>query len=222
MSELSNDTIRLLLFLLPGFLAAWVFYGLTSHKKPDKFERVVQALIFTLLVQAVVTLEKWGWGVAQKSVAVVGPWSPSTDIVAASLTALALGVLFAWLSNRDSLHSWMRDRGLTTRTSHPSDWHGVFSENREHFVVLHMSDERRLFGWPETWPSESADGYFYIQQASWEGPGDSVPLTGVDGVLVNAKDVKWVEFVGRPTSKPDELAPSPGVLMPEGRKTQGG
>ena len=45
--------MAVLTFLLPGFVAAAVFYSLTSHPKPSNFERVVQALIFTIVVEAV-------------------------------------------------------------------------------------------------------------------------------------------------------------------------
>ncbi|WP_425032221.1 hypothetical protein [Pelagibius sp.] len=59
MDSINEDIVGLLQYLLPGFLAAWVFYGLTAHQKPSQFERVIQALIFTLIVQAIVSLEKW-------------------------------------------------------------------------------------------------------------------------------------------------------------------
>ncbi|MDP9620179.1 hypothetical protein [Stenotrophomonas geniculata] len=55
MDTLFNNATTLLTYLLPGFLAAWVFYGLTSHPKPPQFERTVEALVFTFAVQALVT-----------------------------------------------------------------------------------------------------------------------------------------------------------------------
>lgn len=47
---------RVLVFLLPGFVAAAVFYSLTSHPKPGAFDRVIQALIFTVVGQSLVVL----------------------------------------------------------------------------------------------------------------------------------------------------------------------
>ena len=37
-------------------MAAAIFYSLTSHPKPGAFDRVVQALIFTVIGQAIVAL----------------------------------------------------------------------------------------------------------------------------------------------------------------------
>ncbi|SUP44184.1 Uncharacterised protein [Vibrio furnissii] len=60
MENLTNDIITLLQYLLPGFVAAWMFYSLTSYPKPSQFERVVQALIFTIFIQAIVVVIEYG------------------------------------------------------------------------------------------------------------------------------------------------------------------
>ena len=51
MAEFSTDLISIVEQLLPGFLVAWIVYGLTAYSKPAPFERIVQALIFTILVR---------------------------------------------------------------------------------------------------------------------------------------------------------------------------
>lgn len=59
MPELAKDTVALFAYLLPGFVTAWVIYGLTSQTKPSQFERVVQALIFTFIIQASMPIVEW-------------------------------------------------------------------------------------------------------------------------------------------------------------------
>ena len=44
MPEISKDLVSLLQYLLPGFLVAWVIYGLTSHEKPVQSERIIHQL----------------------------------------------------------------------------------------------------------------------------------------------------------------------------------
>ena len=44
MTDWANNTIEVLNFLVPGFIAAAVYYGLTSAPKPNTFERLIQAL----------------------------------------------------------------------------------------------------------------------------------------------------------------------------------
>ena len=52
----SSEIVGILTFLLPGFIAAEVFHSLTSHPKPGVFDRIVRALIFTLIGQAITEL----------------------------------------------------------------------------------------------------------------------------------------------------------------------
>lgn len=82
MPELSKDVVALLQYLAPGFLVAWVYFGLTSHVKPSQFERVVQALVFTVAVQALVAIEQWAAGVVGANVVVLGEWTAASSLVA--------------------------------------------------------------------------------------------------------------------------------------------
>lgn len=192
--ELARNFILLITYLLPGFLAAWVFYGLTSHPKPSQFERVVQALIFTFIIQTLIPPCRW---LLEQigSVAPIRPWDSVAEGLASLLLAILFGALLAYMTNTDTVHKWLRGKGFTTRTSHPSEWYYVLSE-KVMFVILHLHDGRRLYGWPKEWPVESDKGQFYIMLPSWiEENGDQIDLSPVDGVLISAKDVKWIEFI---------------------------
>lgn len=200
MPELSKETAALLNFLLPGLLAAWVFYGLTSYTKPSQFERVIQALIFTFLVQAILPLMQWLLESIGNKFA-IRPWDSASETLASASVALLLGASLAYSTNKDSFHKWTRDNGFTKRASHPSEWHGVFSERQNH-VVLHLTDERRLSGYPKVWPSEPEKGHFFIVQPAWlTDTGEHDLLSDIEGLLVNTKDVKWIEFIDQPKEK---------------------
>ena len=196
-AELSKDLISLLQYLLPGFLVAWVYYGLTSHQKPSQFERVVQALIFTLVVRVAVFAEK---GILQffGQWMAIRPWDEHADLICSLTSALALGFAVAFVINTDRFHRLLRERGVSKRSAHPSEWYGTLVKYPR-YVVLHLKDERRLYGWPEVWPSDPDKGHFYITFPSWIVEGDKEnSLEEVEGMLVNAVDVKWVEFVSEP------------------------
>lgn len=193
MENLASDLVQLLRYLLPGFLAAWVFYGFTSFVKPSQFERVVQALIFTLIVQIGVYLYK-ATAFYLSKYWILGSWSTDTELVVSVVIAAILGLLFAYFANNDKFHSIIRKIGASKETSYPSEWYGEFS-NKVTYVVLHLDGERRLYGWPKEWPSNPEKGHFSIQQASWLIDGKETPLTGVDTILIPARDVQMVEFM---------------------------
>lgn len=192
MDNLFSEATPLLTFLLPGFLSAWIFYGLTSHPKPSQFERTVEALVFTFVVHAATKLMElicqvvgrmWSWGA----------WDSTSQLVWSVVLAALLGTAVAAAVNRDTFHSWLRMRGFTSRTSHPSEWFCVL-DSHPAYVVLQLPDGRRLTGWPKEWPVNPSSGQFYIQMPAWitEG-GDPVDLLALDGILIHATDVRWVE-----------------------------
>lgn len=192
---LSGNIIDLVIFLLPGFVCAWVFYGLTSHPKPHQFERLVQALIYTFLVRGLVIATEWILNIIGNNWFSIGEWDDSSDTFVSLVFALLMGGFFAYLVNADVLHRHLRRFKLTSRTSHPSEWFYIFSE-KVTFVILHMKDGRRLYGWPKEWPLEPGNGQFYIMLPAWILPdGNQQDLPELDGVLVRAEDVKWVEFL---------------------------
>lgn len=193
MPEISKDVISLLIFLMPGFLTAWVIYGLTSHIKPIQFERVIQALIFTISIKALVFIEQklaewlgiyFNWG----------KWTEDSRLIAALISAILLGLLISKLVNEDYLHNFFRRWGFTNRSSHPNEWSDVLSKFPR-YVVLHLTGERRLYGWPEVWPSDPKNGHFFIISPAWLNDSDTQDITGVDGVLIDAKNVEWIEVM---------------------------
>jgi hypothetical protein len=193
MPEFSKEIVSLLNFLLPGFLTAWVIYGLTNHEKPNQFERTIQALIFTAAIQAGVWLVKESL-IFLGGLYTIATWGEYSEILTSYSIAMALGLLAAKSIQDDTIYSWLRIRGLTGKSSHPNEWNYLFSQP-PCFVVLHLEGERRLFGWPEVWPSKPNEGHFFIVYPSWQTDDGVIELGAVEGILINAKDVKWVEFI---------------------------
>lgn len=194
MDDLAPNVLSLFEYLLPGFLAAWIFYGLTSFPLPSQFERVIQALIFTLIIQSCVygiealflrVGESWSLGV----------WDAQLGTFFSVILAVLLGILFSYFANSDKFHSLMRKAGVTKETSYPSEWFGEFSK-KVTFVILHLTDERRIYGWPVEWPTSPQKGHFSVAQAAWiDNNNEEIPLTNLDSILIAASDVKWVEFM---------------------------
>lgn len=195
MPELSKETLGLLQFLLPGLLAAWVFYGLSTHQKPAQFERVIQALILAFIVRALVPVFRFALELIGKMYA-FAEWDQSAELLWSALISVGIGFAFAYFTKTDYLHAWLREKKLTTRSAAPSEWASVFA-SKPSWVVFELVDSRRLMGWIKQWPlSASNGGHFLITDPCWidENGEEQVP-TGVGAMLIATADIRWVEFL---------------------------
>ncbi|HEY3383465.1 MAG TPA: DUF6338 family protein [Vicinamibacterales bacterium] len=190
----SKTIIDVLTYLLPGFITAALVYNLTPVPRLVPFERVVQALIFTILVQVAVLVVRTALLALGVRVGVLGAWTEEARLVWSVLVAIGLGLSVAWATNTDRIHGLLRRCGITHQTSFSSEWYGALSQNAG-FVVLHIKGERRLYGWPEEWPSTPDKGHFVVAQAEWLDGDNRIELTGVHRILVRADDVEMVELM---------------------------
>ncbi|HHP5406042.1 TPA: DUF6338 family protein [Aeromonas veronii] len=190
-----KDIIPLIMFLVPGFLAAWVFYSLTPYEKPAPFERIIQALVFTLITQiASISIKYIALTIGK--IQSFGLWNTTSDTLASTFSAVLIGFTFSYYANNDKFHKKLRSLGITNETSYPSEWHGTFSsDDGVTYIVLHLNDNRRLMGWPREWPVNPKDGYFKIEDPMWIVENGNIDLASLQCILINVLDVKWVEFL---------------------------
>ena len=193
MFDVPRDLLGVLYQLLPGFFAAGIFYTLTAHPKGNTFERSVQALIFTAIIQGFVALTAmffmWcghhvHWG---PHLLVLGYWTETSSLLWSFLFAIVLGVLASRNANCTTrVFALLRACAGSRRTASPSQWYSAFQQYKR-YIILHLEGERRLKGWAEEWPDESDKGHFIIDQPVWVlDDGTDVELVQVKKMLVPA------------------------------------
>ena len=193
MNWASGEIVGVLTFLLPGFVAAATFYALTSHPKPGAFDRVVLALILTLICKLITDFVVSVPIDAENGVATAETTEPAISII----VAVILGLCVSGISNTDILHRCFRWLRITRETSFPSEWYSTFARYGENaYIVLHLQDGRRLYGFAEEWPSEPKDGHFRIAEAEWlDDKNERIALAGVSAVLIPATEIAMIEFL---------------------------
>ena len=211
MSWASSEIVEVLTFLLPGFIAAGIFFPLTSHPKPSPFASVIHALIFTMIVQVIVfllPLEGLAEWLGTNSGETVETDRNSdgvnfglTEVIVSVPIAVLLGLLASYVTNHDYLFAALRWIRATRETSYPSEWYSSFVNHENTYVVLHLNGQRRLFGWLEEYPSSPDHGHFRIAEASWLTGDGEVALPNVTAIVVPVDQVEMVEFVQPETKK---------------------
>jgi hypothetical protein len=194
MGETSKDVLTLLMQLMPGFLTAWVVYGLTTYTKPGQFERVVQALIYSFIDNAIVAIFERTALFIGKFVS-VGVWDGSAQLIASGIVAIVVGVMLSYFMTNDSFFKIARRLQLTSRTPYPSEWYGAFA-TEPRYLVLHLAGSRRISGYPIEWPTEPTAGHFRLTDAAWINDDNSETLLDADqSILIEAKQVEMVELL---------------------------
>lgn len=191
----TSDIYALLWKLLPGLLASTVFLSLTAHPRRDVFDRVVSALIFTLLAQLAVSALKGGLVALNSKCFSFGEWTPTSELAWGAVSGVALGVLWAHLVNNGWPHRLFAKLGTTKRTSAPTEWFQAHSK-WERYVVLDLKNGRRLFGWPFLWPDHPESGHFVLQDPAWLlRDGSEIRMHEIEAMLVTVSDVASVSFL---------------------------
>lgn len=205
-AKVSEKVLTLVYELLPGFLAAWIFHGLTSHPKASEFERIVQAFVFTGIVKCLVmVLKSWLFK--------IGRWWPfcgqwlteqdgfNADVIASFSTAVALGLVVSVAANKDVVHSWLRARGWTLRTSKPSELVNALDKGKG-YITLNMKNGDLINGWKNEFPDDE-DGYYVVDEPQLMKDGkETIDRRHIERMIVPAKEVLYVQ-VQRQVSKPD-------------------
>lgn len=202
----SNDIVQLVVAMFPGFLAIAVSETLTLSRKYTPFERVVQALLYTFLSGAIWSLavficNSYALGYDAAIGALHRPWLPSkeAEFWGTGASALALGVLAAWVINDGRVSAWIRHPklGLTKAGPGAPVWYHAFQQLGT-WVVIHLKDGRRLYGWPENYSPTPESGHIRLSQAEWltDAGAAHEQRDGFEiAMLVNVADIEIVEFL---------------------------
>lgn len=194
MEDLFGSAVPVLLLVLPGFLATFIFYWLSDTPKPGQFERIIQALIGTAIIQffvryieiAALWIGKW-YSIGEWNNEVLSLWSTGL--------AVLMGLALAYAGNNDVLYSLCRKLNLTHRSSDVSDWNFAHRTLKDRSIVLQFVDGRRLAGYPRSWPADPEKGHYLMQLPTWIVNNAYEPAVGIEFMLISSTDVLWTEFL---------------------------
>lgn len=135
------------------------------------------------------------WLVVDRLRWVGGDWGVGLSVAGAVVFALVV----VGVSNNDLAHRVFRRMRVTRENSYSSEWYSAFTKNQDCYVVLHLTGNRQLYGWPSEWSSDPDKGHIRITDGEWVGDSGVSPETETDhkvrAYLIPVKDVEMVEFI---------------------------
>lgn len=221
-----QDLIPILVFLLPGFVSSGIVSLLVIRKPQEAFGRVVEAVIFTALNLAVFFVAK---AVLARLAALNLTLRHFLTIdshrffTAGNLTLLGLcaaGIGLAWSieANNQWLFRVLQWSGVTSKSTKPSIWVDVLSEQRNRYAVVHLKDGRRLLGWVSRYSDDAGDRALFLEQASWlTDDGGFINDPRINVLVDHETGISFIEFVEpreEPTTREDITAATAAAARP--------
>lgn len=204
MNELITTLEPTIKLLLPGFLAAWIYHAFSPFKPQSQFDRVINALILTFLIQL-------GIGLIEKLALTLGgfyslgEWSDDVELAWTALCSVIIGLTFSYFSHNDAFHDVLRKLKLSSKTSYPSEWYGLALEELtkpDAWILLQLDDGNRVAGWAERWPTETKAGQFVLAWPYLMQDTKAARMENVNVIVIEASNVKWIEILNPQWNKP--------------------
>jgi len=204
------EALGLFLVLLPGFTCAYFAQYLTVRRKQSDLERVVEALLFSVILY-LVTLPFFGytlpvkWHSTSSDSGLFQVELAWTHLVALALSSLVLGVLYAANVNHDWLMQFFRWIHVTERTARSSIWNDVFEEIPRGFVQVGLEGDIRVVGWLRYYSDEADEASLFLERAAWyDKDGNENVVDGPGILLTKQVGIQYILFLNWETIVPDD------------------
>lgn len=187
--------IPILLFLLPGLVTTGVVNALVVRKPKDAFDKIIEALIFTMLNIALFVAVRWLLELIPKIQFARDNFYTVGNISLITGCSITVALVTAAEMNNEWLLQKLRNWRITRKTAKPSTWIETLAQSQR-FVVVHLTDGRRVYGWPTFYSDTAEERAIYLESASWLGDDNEVlndPLISI--LLDKDSGISFIEFV---------------------------
>lgn len=196
--EITLETINILFFLIPGFISSFIIDSIIVRKESSTVKRIIESLIFTfiiyLITNAISGIELFA-SLSSKDGQTVFSFSQNNKfLLTLSLTSLLLPIFIGTVLYHDYHMAILRFLKITDKTSRDTTWQDVFVENKK-FIVIHLKDERRIFGWPMYYSNVPENGIIYLYEPSWIDDENNYIECGTHGILIKSEEIQFIEFL---------------------------
>ena len=190
------QALQVLIFLIPGLISSTVLNALVVRKKEQKeLERVIEALIFSMLIytfysivhgRSPVVLDQTANTITYSYDVVSFLWLVSISIV--------VPVVLSFLITNDWHMKLARALRISRRTARSSVWFDVFYDLKKH-IVIDFENGRRIYGWPMYYSDNPGEPYIFLYRPHWIEE-DKFIDTGLFGILITPEQkIEAIEFL---------------------------
>ena len=197
-----KELVQVIIFLLPGFLTAKVIDLLVIRRALDSFDKVVQAVVFTFVNMIGFNLLRFAIEHFEgKQLFNRHDFFTAGNLGLMVLCSVSVGFLCAFEMNKEPVLKTIRKWGWTKKTYKPGVWTETF-QFAEKFVVVHLQDGRRVYGWPRFYSDQDNERALFLEEASWLNDQNGLLNDPRISIFLDEKSgIQLVEFLDFQTTE---------------------
>lgn len=199
--------LQILLFLLPGFLSLTISRSIVTFRSHDVTDRVIHALIFSLVNAALYSILAYGINTArpgtlnpltaiqlQDKAIRFGDFFAVQNIITVVLVASFSGLVHAASLEKGWLFAFLRKIRVTGKTGKADVWSDTFSYMKGSWVRIRLEDGNLVQGWAKYYSDTSEKMELFLMDVTvYDSTGEVVG--GMPGMLITDKTViTTIEF----------------------------
>jgi hypothetical protein len=190
-----KDLLPILVFLLPGFVSTGIVGMLVIRKPKETFDKIVEAFILTTVnLVLFVVLQSVLRRIPHLKFDTHDFFTPS-NLLLMTFCSVAIGVGWAAEATNDWLFTRLRKWGITKKTTHVSTWNETFHGEKK-YVVVHLTDSRRMYGFPTYYSDDPAERAIYLTDASWLLEGNKLHNNPTINIFLDKESgIELIEFL---------------------------
>lgn len=207
--QISIETLVIFAYLIPGFVSTAILNAIIVRRSKDSFGQVVEALVFSFAIYALISIYTGGSPV-ELDATIVGQtttymttYNPRVIIPVFTLALILPLILGASITN-DWHMILLRKIKVTHKTARESVWLDVFTDQRRR-IIVNLDDGTRVFGWPLYYSDTPEEGKVYLYRPAYltkDGKTQPLPIHGL--FLVKQQKIASIEFLKTHAEKEDE------------------
>lgn len=199
--SVTAETVSVLFLLMPGFIASRVLDTAITRKDQGAAGKIVEALIFSFLIYAISQFYfEWTPLVVSTNAdaGITYQFTQDYGLVAFVLVAsIAIPAVVGACIHHDAHTAVLRWLKVTDKTSRSSVWQDVYISETRH-VVVHLTEGRRIYGWPMYFSHDPTGSYIYLFQPAWLTKEGEYLETETHGILIKNDMIRYIEFMKKP------------------------
>ncbi len=192
------ETVNILLLLVPGFISTRILDTIIHRKEQEISATLFEALTFSFAIYALANLFiEWKPIFHATKQGELAKYEFSTDgnlIIIITILTIIVPTTIGAILHHDLILKLFRVLHITDKTSRDTTWQDVFVEQKR-FVVIHLKDGRRIYGWPMYYSNDPIEGFIYLFQPAWIADHGKYIECGTHGMLIQLENIDFIEFM---------------------------